>query len=388
MTEDKLNRLKEVLSVPTKSRQETLMIEYLKGVLTEKGYTDVSESEDETHEGNYFKVDAIGNIYVTKGVAEHYPCFVSHTDTVHSIDHGLTVIETRDEDNELTILTGVNKDTLKPSGIGGDDKCGVYLCLEMLDTFENVKAAFFVSEEIGCVGSRMADPTFFENVGYAIQYDSPEGNSMSFTLMSRQLFAKESDFGTKVSDLILESGIDKWAYHPYTDIWQLLEKFNFSCLNLAAGYYNMHRDNEYVIVEDVQNSYELGVKLVEELGENLYERPEEPKQEPWWRSRGYGYGYSSRYDATQSSTKRELLTEEDDDDDDEEIQAWLDELEDELRRESGEQWIDIDELEQSEDDMEDGVTPVDFQDHWDYEDFNGGYSVRHYGSENDFNYDW
>lgn len=386
MTEDKLIRLKEVLSIPTVSRNETLMIEYLKGVLTEKGFTDVSDSEAENHEGNHFKVDKIGNIYVTKGTAEHYPCFVSHTDTVHSIDHGLTVIETRDEESNITILTGVNKETLKPSGIGGDDKCGVYLCLEMLDTFENVKLAFFVSEEIGCVGSRMADPDFFSNVGYAIQYDSPEGNSMSYTLMSRQLFGKETDFGTKVSGLIIESGIDKWAYHPYTDIWQLLEKFDFSCLNLAAGYYNMHRSNEYVIVEDVQNSYELGVKLVEELGENFYDRPEEPKQDSW-RSRysGYGYGGYGSGDPTSRHSSTELLTEEDDEDD-EEIQAWLDELEEDLRRESGEQWIDIDELEQGDDD-----NPLsDFEDKWDYDEFNGGYSIKNYGSESDFDigYDW
>jgi hypothetical protein len=377
MTEDKLNRLKEVLSIPTVSRNETLMIEYLKEVLTSKGYTDVSESDEDSHEGNYFKVDKIGNIYVTKGTAEYYPCFVSHTDTVHSIDHGLTVIETRDEENKTTILTGVNKDTLKPSGIGGDDKCGVFLCLEMLDTFENVKAAFFVSEEIGCVGSRMADPEFFSNVGYAIQYDSPEGNSMSFTLMSKQLFIKESDFGNKVSDLILESGIDKWAYHPYTDIWQLLEKFNFSCLNLAAGYYNMHRSNEYVIVEDVQNSYDLGVKLVKELGENFYDRPEPKKSEPWWKS---GFGHTSRYDSTQSQTKEELLAEQDEDEEDEEIQAWLEELEDEYEREvRGDNWVDVDDLEVGEN---------DFEDKWDYDDFNGGYSIRHYGSESNFDFDW
>jgi hypothetical protein len=379
MTEDKLNRLKEVLSIPTVSRNETLMIEYLKEVLTSKGYTDVSESDEDSHEGNYFKVDKIGNIYVTKGTAEYYPCFVSHTDTVHSIDHGLTVIETRDEENNLTILTGVNKDTLRPSGIGGDDKCGVFLCLEMLDTFENVKAAFFVSEEIGCVGSRHADPEFFSNVGYAIQYDSPEGNSMSFTLMSKQLFIKESDFGNKVSDLIIESGIDKWAYHPYTDIWQLLEKFNFSCLNLAAGYYNMHRDSEYVIVEDVQNSYELGVKLVESLGENFYDRPEpEPKSEPWWKR---GYGYSSNYNPKQTETKQELLLEDEEEEDDEEIQSWLEELEDEYEREvRGETWVNVDELEVDED--------RDFEDNWDYEDFNGGYSIQHYGSQSDFDFDW
>ena len=37
MEDRKLRRLKEVLSVPTHSRQEDLMIEYLEKTLTEKG---------------------------------------------------------------------------------------------------------------------------------------------------------------------------------------------------------------------------------------------------------------------------------------------------------------------------------------------------------------
>ncbi len=355
MREDKLNRLKEVLSIPTKSRQEDLMINYLKGVLTERGYTDAS-NPNETPTGNYFKVDRLGNIYVTKGTAEFYPCFVSHTDTVHDIDHNMTVIETRDNEKNITILTGVNKETLKPSGIGGDDKCGVYLCLEMLDTFENVKAAFFVSEEIGCIGSKIADKDFFSNVGYAIQYDSPEGDSMSFTLMSKELFGTESEFGTKVGGLIREHGINNWARHPYTDIWQLLEKFDFSCLNLAAGYYRMHTASEFVIVEDVQNSYELGVRLVNELGENKYERPPQliTETRPWW-SRYYGGGGGRYYNPDPDpdpvpDLNQRLLTEGDDE--------------------------------------TDGNN--EFEDLFDYEDFNGGYSIKHYGSLDDFDidFDW
>ena len=254
MNEQKLNRLKEVLSIPTYSRNEYLMIEYLEKVLTEKGY-------------NYTK-DKIGNIYVTKGEAEFFPCFVAHTDTVHSINNRLKVVELK-EDNK-TILTGVDSETLKPSGIGGDDKCGVFLCLEMLDTLDNVKVALFVSEEIGCLGSREADPEFFKNVGYAIQYDSPEGDTMSMSLMGNNLFEQKSDFGNKVGSLILEHGIEHWARHPYTDVWQIMEKFNISCLNLAAGYHRYHTANEYVVVEEVENWFELGLKLHEVLGENYY----------------------------------------------------------------------------------------------------------------------
>jgi len=342
MTENKLNRLKEVLSVPTHSREEELMVQYLKGVLEEKGFD--------------YTIDGHNNVYVTKGEAEFYPCFVSHTDTVHQINHNLKVVESNDKNGSLT-LTGIDSETNEPSGIGGDDKCGVFLCLEMLDKLDNVKAAFFVSEEIGCLGSRYADPNFFKNVGYAIQYDSPEGDSMSMSLMSKDLFGRDTDFGKKVSPLILEHGINDWARHPYTDIWQLIEKFDFSCLNLAAGYYRYHTASEYVLVKDVENAFELGLKIVNILGEVKYDRPNEPKK--LWSSIFGGSLVSENHSDNQDYGYDDF------------------------------EWLDDDK--EGEDTVED-ITRFevgnDFDDVWDYDDFNGGYSVRHYDSPNDIKFDW
>ncbi|MCK5642558.1 MAG: hypothetical protein KAJ19_17250, partial [Gammaproteobacteria bacterium] len=337
MEDRKLQRLKEVLSVPTHSREEELMIDYLEEVLTEKGYD--------------YKKDNIGNIYVTKGEAEYFPCFVAHTDTVHSINLNLKVVQL--EENGQTILTGIDAKTMKPSGIGGDDKCGVFLCLEMLDKLDNVKIALFVSEEIGCIGSRQADPEFFSNVGYAIQYDSPKGDSMSMSLMGKDLFGKSTNFGEKVSPLILEHGITDWARHPYTDIWPLMEKFGFSCLNLAAGYHRYHTANEYVVVEEVENGFELGLKLHQILGENFYERPQQ-KEKSYFSSIFGGYGSSSK----------QVLTEDDDEDDfyyeEEEEDGFVYDEDDEM---------DIIDTKSS------GYRVGEFEDFWDYEDFNGGYSI-------------
>jgi len=263
MEENKLNRLKEILSVPSYSRDETRMISYLTNMLVEKGYE--------------YTLDSQGNIFITKGNTEFFPLFVAHTDTVHSINLNLTIKEYIDETHGGKVaLTGFDNKTNLPSGCGGDDKCGVFLALEMLDILPNVKVALFVSEEIGCLGSKGAvktNPDFFKNVGYAIQYDSPEGDTLSSTLMGKYLFESSPEFTQKVTGLIVESGITKWANHPYTDIWPLIETFDFCCLNLAAGYYKMHSPYEYVIVDDVQKSFELGLKLVEQLGENKYVLP-------------------------------------------------------------------------------------------------------------------
>jgi putative aminopeptidase FrvX len=249
----KLNRLKEVLSVPSYFGEESRMIEYLTNVLEEGG-----------HE---YTIDNIGNIYVTKGISNRYPCFVSHTDTVHHINENLTVIE-----NKESHLIGIDSETGLPLGIGGDDKCGVYLCLEMLDKLDTVKVAFFVGEEFGMIGSKEADPEFFKDVCYAIQFDSPYGNTMSLTLRGQYLFDKESKFGDTVSPILIERGITEWQHHPYTDAYQLITKFDFPCLNIAAGYHMYHTKDEYVVVDEVENSYQLANELVEALGKEDYTR--------------------------------------------------------------------------------------------------------------------
>ena len=251
------HRLKNLLSVPTYTWEEQMLIEHICKQLDERGYT--------------YELDDLGSIYVTKGKSDFYPCLVAHLDSVHMIEE-YTV-----EEKLLPNTKGVEKLSFvaidsngKRTGIGGDDKAGVFICLEILDRFDNIKAFFPVAEETGCHGSRNANPEFFKDVGYAIQFDSTENDTMSQTLMGLKLYEENGEFINKCKDLILEHGIDKWKHHPYTDTMILKEKFDFSCLNFAAGYYGWHSKHEYVILEDVQNAINLGVRVIEELGENKY----------------------------------------------------------------------------------------------------------------------
>jgi hypothetical protein len=65
--------------------------------------------------------------------------------------------------------------------------------------------------------------------------------------------------------------------HPYTDVSQVKQKGDFSCINLSCGYYNMHTPNEFVVVDDVENSFNLALNIVKEFGYNkfeyVYEKP-------------------------------------------------------------------------------------------------------------------
>lgn len=250
--------LKSVLSVPSKTYQEERMVKFLTDWLTENNFP--------------FFVDKMNNIYVTKQTDEnidYFPCVVAHTDTVHNID----TINIRE--GNLPNAQNVLKPALKayndeglPTGIGGDDKCGIYACLELLKEIPNLKAAFFVSEETGCHGSRNADKEFFGDVGYVIEFDAPGNWMVSEYCMGTKLFDKDSEFFEKC-DKVLTEGFNhrnKYQSHPYTDVYALKNQFDFSCINFAVGYYNYHTKHEYVIVEDVYNTLDIAINLIGDLG--------------------------------------------------------------------------------------------------------------------------
>ena len=248
----RIDRLVEVLSIPTFYGKENLMREYLVKILNEKNIN------------NY--VDEYGNVYATKGSDQNFPCVVAQIDTVHEI----TDFEVIEENYSLSAI----KPNGEPTGIGGDNKAGVFVCLELLDHFDNIKAAFFVSEEVGCLGSTLSDAKFFDNVGYALQFDAPHDNWVTHYCDGVKLFEKNSEFYDKIKPILTEClrdfTEDRLGFHPYTDVSALKRLYDFSCLNYSVGYYNMHSIHEYVSINDVDNCAKTAIKLINELGENLY----------------------------------------------------------------------------------------------------------------------
>ena len=264
-------KLKNILSIPTYTWEEDQLIEYVSGILDKKGYE--------------YYLDDLGSIYITKGKSEHYPCLVAHLDSVHQIKEYRVVEEKQlnAQGDKKPSLVGYDSVTGERCGVGGDDKAGVFICLELLDKFDNIKAFFPVAEEIGCKGSKAADESFFTDVGYAIQFDSTENNTMSKTLLGVELYENGGEFINKCKGLILEHGIDEWKHHPYTDAMVLSQKFSFACFNFAAGYYKYHTSEEYVVVEDVVNSTNLGESLIKELGEEHYRyKPQSNSKYSWF----------------------------------------------------------------------------------------------------------
>jgi putative aminopeptidase FrvX len=265
--------LKEVLSVPTKTYQEHLMVDFLVNWLTENNIE------------HY--VDNKMNIYATKKETSDlpddffFPCVISHTDTVHHLDTiNIEEMMLKNSQGELKPSLKAFNDEGLPTGIGGDDKCGVFACLTLLKELPYLKAAFFVAEETGCHGSNAADKNFFENVGYGIQFDAPENWMITEKCFGQLLFDRGTEFFEKIDKVLTEGMINEqmqYMVHPYTDVYALRTKFDFACINFSIGYYDYHTRDEYVVIEDVFNGIEMGRKMINELGYKLHYKKSVPK---------------------------------------------------------------------------------------------------------------
>ena len=152
--------LKRLYSIYSPSGKEQKMVKFLCSYIKQLP-GNISVSKDE-----------FGNLYVSKGESESYPCLVSHIDQVSHCKHSkdFKAVETRE------IIFGYSPKNRRFENLGADDKNGVFICLECLKKYDAMKVVFFREEETGCKGSSEAVMSFFDDVRFVIQPDR-KGNS-------------------------------------------------------------------------------------------------------------------------------------------------------------------------------------------------------------------
>lgn len=264
----------EFMKVPTVSYNEVMVQAFIKKFAIDNEIDCLEDSK--------------GNLYLTKGKSDVYPCITAHMDSVQPhekyIKNGklldvieLTVNVTNSETKEKELCTKVYAEGV---GLGCDDKCGIAIALSMIKKLDILKCAFFVEEEVGCLGSAFLDYEFFSNVGYVIGYDSPEVNRAAHTCSGVQLFTKE--FHEKhIKDICEKWGVTKFYSEPYTDVKNIREDIPVQCMNFGSGYYNMHSPLEYCILEHMDNACGMGLDIIQSLGNVRYEFPCEDFNTPW-----------------------------------------------------------------------------------------------------------
>lgn len=133
-----------------------------------------------------------------------------------------------------------------PQGIGGDDRCGIYMIMEILKTTDlRPYILFCEDEEIGGIGSGKFCQTSYademKKLNYMIELDRANRNDAVFYDCGNKEF-KDYICGT--------TGYEE-EIGSFSDICNLSEDSDIASVNLSCGYYNAHTVAEYVIVEEM-----------------------------------------------------------------------------------------------------------------------------------------
>lgn len=263
--------LKQLYAIHSPSGNEKKICQYIKAYIR-KNVPDAVITQD-----------GAGNLYVTRGVSDTYPCVVAHLDQVqknHSKD--FRAVETED------LIFGYSPSKRRQEGLGADDKNGIWIALRCLRRNAAMKVALFTGEEVGCKGSGAADLDFFSDCRFVIEPDRRGYNDLITQISFQELCSKEfldairpEKFGYKA-----ECGL-------MTDVEALKEQgVDLSCINLSCGYYHPHTDEEFTVKKDLVNCLDFVQHIIENCV-SVYKH--EGWQSTWYFEDELLYGFDDSF---------------------------------------------------------------------------------------------
>lgn len=220
----------------------------------------------------YYNDIVVGDGYVyAKGTEV---LLTAHLDTVHK-----EVV--KDVDNKVNKKGEVIISS--PQGIGGDDRCGVYMIFRILSETEFRPSILFCEdEEIGGVGSdkfcktEMIDD--LSQLKFLIELDRANKDDIVFY----------NDDNVDFHDWVRKVTGYKEAWGTFSDIGNLCPDCGIAGVNISCGYYHQHTLKEEVNMNEMEASIEATIKLLEKANEvEQFEYVEHH-----YHNYGYGYGYN------------------------------------------------------------------------------------------------
>lgn len=174
------------------------------------------------------KVKITPNYLYVKGTLP--VCLVAHLDTVH-----------------IKLPTQIYYDAVlgnlfSPQGIGGDDRCGVYIILELVKRGLRPSIIFCCDEEIGAIGAAEFTKVYgtIKNVNWFLEFDRKGRNDV----------VCYDDDNEELTQVFEKFGFKK-QYGSFSDISELAPFYKISAVNVSSGYYNPHTNQEYIKLDDL-----------------------------------------------------------------------------------------------------------------------------------------
>lgn len=169
---------------------------------------------------------------------------VAHLDTVHKSTPSI-ICYSKDGNYMMS-----------PQGIGGDDRCGVYIILTLLAKLPfKPYVLFTMDEEVGGLGAKAFIDYMMSHeipdLKYIVEYDRKGDDDCVFYGCGNRDFV----------DFVEGFGF-KEAYGTFSDISIIAPEFSVAAVNLSSGYYNPHTEHEYVSFNDMQRVIERSIKML------------------------------------------------------------------------------------------------------------------------------
>lgn len=122
-------------------------------------------------------------------------------------------------------------------GIGGDDRCGVYIILRLLEMGHDCHVLFCEDEEIGQVGAgKFCKSGIFPDLHYIVEFDRRgEDDAVFYDCKNR-----------KFIDFITAGFGFREEYGSGSDISTVAPHLGVAAVNLSSGYRNAHNPGEEI----------------------------------------------------------------------------------------------------------------------------------------------
>lgn len=258
--------LLDLFHIPSQSYHENRIQEFIANWLDERGIE--------------YNVDEVGNIYNIS--QKNRPLLSAHMDTVQD---NFDVMMAKFIEIKAGIVKGYGV-------IGGDDKCGIYAILDLLDGgHRDFNFVFSVQEEVGGIGIEyFVEENDLSHISWGLVLDR-RGSS--------DILCNEShEYGTKdFAQALLSVGKNfgfSYGQGTFSDADYLSDQI--SCANISVGYYNAHQKNEYVVLSELQNTINYVHSLVKHL-DTKFKPPHKVFSFSGWNKRGKGdYVYEDEFD--------------------------------------------------------------------------------------------
>lgn len=172
--------------------------------------------------------------------------------------------------------------------LGADDKAGVTIMLFMIKNKIPGLYYFFIGEEVGCVGSKLAAKTFKGTYNRCISFDR-RGTDSVITFQSASRCCS-NNFATQLSKELNKSGNLQYKNDSsgiYTDSAEFTDLIP-ECTNISVGYYSEHTTTER---QDIEHLTKLADACLLVDWESLV-----TERDPSVTEYDYDYGYGGRFE--------------------------------------------------------------------------------------------